>query len=197
MQIKRPNIPVSAPKWNLNKVLQFLDSVSGSIPKELSLQKTVFLSLLATGWRISELHACAQTQPVRSLQEYLRLTSQIRKGSLFIHPSTRKSLSIHQLSKYICKIILQADPDTGTKVHDLPKYAASCTLAENMEVSEMVNAFQWSSPNIFWKFYLAPTVPLTVPVILPATSEVCHQSMTLETLTAPAHQETVDSSPSS
>ena len=88
----------------------------------------------------------SQLCPVRSLQEYLRLTSQIRKGSLFIHPSTRKSLSIHQLSKYICKIILQADPDTGAKVHDIRKYAASCTLAENMEVSEMVNAFQWSSP---------------------------------------------------
>ena len=245
MQIKRPNIPVAAPSWNLNKVLTILDSWTGKISEEQSLQKTAFLLLLATGWRISELHACvrekefchftynstlmlrphpsflaknecpkqrwshrainhlqladgtnSQLCPVRSLQEYLRRTSQSTKGNIFIHPSTRKPLTIHQLSKYICKFIDQADPATGPKVHDIRKYAASCTLAETMEVTEMVNALQWSSPHTFWKYYLAPTVPLAVPVILPSTNERSLQTMALNTSAASVHQLADESSSS-
>ncbi len=36
-----------------------------------------------------------------------------------------------------------------------------------MDVSGMVNALQWKSPKTFYKFYLSPTAPLTVPVTLP------------------------------
>ena len=31
----------------------------------------------------------------------------------------------------------------------------------------MINALQWKSPYTFWKFYMSPTVPLTVPATLP------------------------------
>lgn len=135
-------------------------------------------------------HLC----PVKSLQNYLQRTSQIKKGSIFIHPSTSKPLTIHQFSTYICKVILKADPTTRAKVHDIRKYAASCTLAETMEVSEMVNALQWSSPHTFWKYYLSPTVPLTVPVVLPRTNEESHQTMAPDTLAASVHQTTAASS---
>ena len=138
----------------------------------------------------------SQLCPVRSLQEYLRRTSQSTNGNIFIHPSTRKPLTIHQLSKYICKFIDQADPATGPKVHDIRKYAASCTLAETMEVTEMVNALQWSSPHTFWKHYLAPTVPLAVPVILPSTNERSLQTMALNTSAASVHQLADESSSS-
>ena len=60
MYIQRPNIPVAAPAWSLNKVLLELDKLEDNISLELSLQKTAFLLLLATGWRISELHACVR-----------------------------------------------------------------------------------------------------------------------------------------
>ena len=60
MAIKRPANPASTPAWSLNKLLELLDTWSNNIPLEKLLQKTVFLLLLATGWRISELHACVR-----------------------------------------------------------------------------------------------------------------------------------------
>ena len=60
MYIQRPNIPVAAPTWSLDKVLMGLDQLEGNLSLESSLQKTAFLLLLATGWRISELHACVR-----------------------------------------------------------------------------------------------------------------------------------------
>ena len=220
MYIQRPNVPASAPAWSLNKVLQLLDSWPDKVPLEGLLQKTAFLLLLATGWRISELHACVRMPefcaiskeftltlrphpsflaknecprkrwshktilalrlsngttsklcPVTSLTHYLGKTARITAGSLFIHPSTQKPLTKHQLSTHICKLILNADPETRVKVHDIRKYAASCSLAETMDVAGMVNALQWKSPQTFYKFYMSPTIPLTLPVTLPRVDE--------------------------
>ena len=61
MSIKRPNAPATAPKWCLDKMLKFLDSWPIQLPLDRLLQKTAFLLLLATGWRISELHACVRS----------------------------------------------------------------------------------------------------------------------------------------
>ena len=58
MSIQRPNAPAAAPAWSLNKMLLFLDNWPDQLPLDRLLQKTAFLLLLATGWRISELHAC-------------------------------------------------------------------------------------------------------------------------------------------
>ena len=102
-----------------------------------------------------------------SLAEYLRRTSRIKTGSLLIHPSTQKPLSKYQLSAYACKIIHNADPQKKAKPHDIRKYAASCSLAATMNITGMINALQWKSPYTFWKFYMSPTVPLTVPATLP------------------------------
>ena len=57
MTQQRPNNPVSAPSWSLNKVLAFIDDLVEPIPDTMLLRKTAFLLLLATGWRVSELHA--------------------------------------------------------------------------------------------------------------------------------------------
>ena len=51
-----------------------------------------------------------------------------------------------------------------------------------MDVSDMVTALQWSSETTFWKFYLAPTAPLSVPAVLPGTSRMEFNSMALTTL---------------
>ena len=219
MYIQRPNIPVAAPAWSLNKVLLGLDKLKDNISLELSLQKTAFLLLLATGWRISELHACVRDKdfcfissenilrirphptfiaknedlkkrwthkiikplklsddstsrlcPVKSLQDYLWKSPRVTKGSLFLHPSTQKQLTILQLSTYICKFILSTNPDVKVKVHDIRKYSASYSLIETMDISEVVSSIGWRSPYTFWKFYMAQTEPLSLNVVLPCVS---------------------------
>ena len=57
IKLKNPQDPPTRPVWNLKKVLSHLDTLD--MTKEFNLlRKSVFLLLLATGWRISELHAC-------------------------------------------------------------------------------------------------------------------------------------------
>ena len=58
MSIKRPKMPVTAPSWDINKVLIHLEAVPDYPALETLLQKAAFLLLLATGYRISELQAC-------------------------------------------------------------------------------------------------------------------------------------------
>ena len=231
MYIQKPNPPVTAPLWNLNKVLSLLDSWEENLPIEDLLQKTAFLLLFATGWRVSELHACVRGTefcsiseddtllirphpsflaknestinrwnhktikplrlvdgtlgnlcPVNSLKQYLQHTRKVDATKLLLHPKTQKPLSKQQLSSYICKLILRADPSGRAKVHDIRKYAASCSLAESMDVSDMVTALQWSSEKTFWKFYLAPTKPLSVPAVLPGNNRMECSSMAFTTL---------------
>ena len=221
MLVQRPNAPAAAPSWSLNRVLAYLDDMTGYLPIEKVLQKAAFLILLATGWRISELHACVRNTtfcfidgasklmirphssflaknespetrwphkaiaplllpdgspsnlcPVRSLQDYLRRTSRVKQGCIFIHPSTQKPLSISQLSTAICRLIRAAEPTAKVTVQDIRKYAASQALAETMQPSEVVKAVNWRSPQTFWKFYMSPVEPLVTPAVLPRTAEL-------------------------
>jgi len=75
--------------------------------------------------------------------------------------STQKPLTKQQLSKHICILVLNADPDTRVKVHDIRKYAASCALAETMDVSGMVNALQWKYPQTFFQVLLVSNYTIT------------------------------------
>ena len=60
MYLQRPKTVSTAPSWKLSTVLEFLEKAT-EIPSETSsLRKAAFLLLLATGWRISELHACVR-----------------------------------------------------------------------------------------------------------------------------------------
>ena len=76
MKVKRPPQPAPKPQWNLGKVLALLESSSTSSEIN-SLRKTAFLLLLATGWRISELHACVRDE------EYCRV---LERNSLIFRP---------------------------------------------------------------------------------------------------------------
>ena len=221
MLVQRPNAPAAAPSWSLNRVLAYLDDMTGYLPIEKVLQKAAFLILLATGWRISELHACVRNTkfcfidgasklmirphssflaknespetrwphkaiaplllpdgshsnlcPVRSLQDYLRRTSRVKQGCIFLHPSTQKPLSISQLSTAICRLIRAAEPTAKVTVQDIRKYAASQALAETMQPSEVVKAVNWRSSQTFWKFYMSPVEPLITPAVLPRTAEL-------------------------
>ena len=203
-------------KWNLSKVLSFLES-STSTSETSSLRKTTFL-LLATGWRISEVHArvreedfCRFTErnslllkphssflaknglrrrlepkeikalklqdgqtsnicPVEALKEYLSFTSKKKEGPLFINPKDSNILSIFQLRYQICSLITEADPNTKAKVHDIRKYAASCSFQQDMLVGDLTEDFNWSTSAIFYKFYFLQTDILDMPVSLPVRS---------------------------
>ena len=215
MKRKRPCAPPTSPDWSLNKVLIFLDDLEEPLSARMLLRKTAFLLLLATGWRISELHACVTDDfscsftresilklrphdnflaknecplrrwshkvirplfykdgqrsnlcPVKSLQEYLKLFKS--KGALFRSVSGKQSpLSIFQLKSHVCSLILQADPNTRALVHDVRKYATSCALMETMQVGNLARELNWSSPAVFYRYYLTATPPLERPVVLP------------------------------
>ena len=106
--------------------------------------------------------------PVTTLRDYLQYSSDKVSGSLLLTPNKHnKKLTIHQLSTQICQLIFQADNTTQANVHDIRKYATSCALAETMLVGDLVSAVNWSSPAVFYKFYLTQTEPLTRPVSLP------------------------------
>ena len=64
-----------------------------------------------------------------------------------------------------------ADPETKTKVHDVRKYASSCSFANTMLVGNLVEAMNWSSPATFFKFYFTQTEPLNRPVALPGLNQ--------------------------
>ena len=88
MYQKRPNKPSQDPHWDLNKVLKYIDE---DMPEDLSnedlLRKTAFLLLLATGIRISELHATLRTRDCCSFtaDNFLRL----RHHELFLAKNER------------------------------------------------------------------------------------------------------------
>ena len=216
---ERPNIRSEDPQWNLNKVLTYIDEeMTGHLSEKDLLAKTAFLLLLASGMRISELHACMRTKdcckfteenflelchhpnflaknerpdkrwkhkvikplkrrngessnlcPVSSLRSYLRRSPRIKTGRLFISTSKdRKPLTKSQLSTEVCKLILRADPGTRAKVHDVRKYAASCSLATTMITpTELSEAIGWSSPVSFFRFYRTAIEPLRREVSLP------------------------------
>ena len=217
MCLQRPKTPSSAPAWSLNKVLKFLEDLPSNIPQEMLLRKTAFLLLLATGWRISELHACVRDHefcffnensvlhirphpsflaknersqdrwdhkeikmlklqngsiskicPVSNLKRYLQKTKKFNKGKLFLHPGNyQKTMTIYSLSKYICEVILMADPETKAKVHDIRKYASACSYANSMLTGDLVQAMNWSSQVAFFRFYFCQTEPLETQVVLP------------------------------
>ena len=217
MKLQRPNAPSPRPAWKLSKVLTYLETLDTTSEKN-SLRKTAFLLLLATGWRISEIHACVrngdfcrftethnvllqphssflaknglrrrleakeikvlklpdgQTSkicPVGALNEYLTLTARKKEGPLFHNPRDGSNISIFQLRYHICSLITEADPATKAKVHDIRKYAASCSLQQDMLVGDLTEDFNWSSPAIFYKFYFLQTDILDMPVALPARS---------------------------
>ena len=72
--------------------------------------------------------------PVTALITYLKHTSEFKVGCLFLNPKNNKSLSLPQLRQHICSLITSADPNTRAKVHDIRKFAASCSLQQDMLV---------------------------------------------------------------
>ena len=67
MLLQRPIPPPSAPAWNLHKVLIAINNMEWNLHVTQALQRAAFLLLLATGYRISELHACVRSSSFCSI----------------------------------------------------------------------------------------------------------------------------------
>ena len=77
MTLQRPKSITTAPSWKLSTVLDLLEKGTEPNSETMYLRKAAFLLLLATGWRISELHACVRDD------ELCRFTD---NSSLIIRP---------------------------------------------------------------------------------------------------------------
>ena len=66
-------------------------------------------------------------------------------------------LSIFQLSKLICRLVLKGDPVTKFKDHDIRKFAASLSLILLMDVKDLLSAMHWKSSSDFFRHYLTIT----------------------------------------
>ena len=199
--------------WSLNRVLSHLDTLDMSIEFNL-LRKSAFLLLLATGWRISELHACVRDQehcrfttaqslvlrphssflaknghtnrlkpkeisilrdakgnisnicPVTTLRRYLDLNRD-SKNSLFLHTKFDKELTVKGLNSAICSIIRDAEPEAKARAHDIRRMAASLSFLKDMNIGDLTEEFNWSSPAVFYKHYFMavslPDRPIAIP----------------------------------
>ena len=102
MQITRPNTPTEEPQWNLNKVLTYINDMPEPLSDRDLLRKAAFLLLLATGWRISELHACVRSE------EYCQFTRKSLR--LRCHPNfmaKNESLSKRWKARDIKPLVLR------------------------------------------------------------------------------------------
>ena len=77
MWLERPNMPSQDPHWSLNNVLTFVENMQEPLSETMLLRKTALLLLLATGYRISEMHACVRNEYYCKFGE---------NSSLFIRP---------------------------------------------------------------------------------------------------------------
>ena len=73
--------------------------------------------------------------------------------SLFRNSKDGKTTTLSQLRFHICPLITEADPDACTKAHDIRKGAASLTLQQCMQVGDLNQESNWSSPAMFYKLY--------------------------------------------
>ena len=105
--------------------------------------------------------------PVNSMQLYLNCCENTSVGPLFTSRSG-SPLTVFQLSRLICRLVLKADPEAKVKVHDIRKFASSLSLMQCMDVKGLMNAMRWKSSSAFFRHYLSITARPTQPVAIPS-----------------------------
>ena len=200
--LEKPSNPPRIPQWDLQKVLDLLSSnVYVDSPSNFSqLKKTRFLLAIATGNRVSEIHAITRNGlsridenspvqlavkpgflyknqranrsppnievfplssgsptlcPVKNLALYLRLTSSVDRGPLFINSRTNSPIHKSTVSRLICQVIEEADPGKFPKAHDTRRVDTSIAWTRGLEPSEITKRTFWRSSNIFIERYLS------------------------------------------
>ena len=96
MNLQRTRATVVAPGWKLSTVLDFLERDHQPPSEIMKMRKAAFLLLLATGWRISELHACARNNELCRFTENNTLL--IRPHPLFLAKNElRKRMTFREI----------------------------------------------------------------------------------------------------
>ena len=198
--LQRPARRPQTISWSLTKVLdlfqyQSYTGPSASIAKLQ--QKTILLTALACGGRISEISALQRGEnfirpsgsdlllspardflaknenpqcrrdpirirsldsdpslcPVRTIKEYLKRTSNVKTGSLFIHHDKQSALSKVQVSTKMLSLIRTANPGSFPKTHDVRKYATSLAFLNETNFPDLASYTGWSSVKVFLKHY--------------------------------------------
>ena len=82
MPLIRPSCPLTAPSWNIQKVLDYLEGLPAHISYEDTLARAVFFILLCAGWHISGLQACVKLSDYCSITLDGKLRIRLRRAFL-------------------------------------------------------------------------------------------------------------------
>ena len=119
MFLQRPKTPITSPTWCLNKVLTYIDGLQSELGMESSLQKCAFLLKLATGWRISELHACVRDPAYCRILDDSTLLIRPHPSFLAKNESTEKRW---QHEKILPLLLRDGSPSSLCPVRSLQTY---------------------------------------------------------------------------
>ena len=92
--------------------------------------------------------------PVRNLISYLGLSTP-KDGALFCNSRTDKALHKSSVSKLLCEIINEADPNHLPKAHDVRRMSVSIAWTRGLSPTEITKRAFWRSSNVFIDRYLS------------------------------------------
>ena len=124
-------------------------------PKFLAKNERLGHSLAPTtirAWMVAGAHhpLC----PVGALREYVRATSRRAPSRLFVWPGALTTLSRLHISRVLCGVINEADPDKAPRGHDVRALSASLSFLRHYSEDKVVREGQWSSDRSYVDHYL-------------------------------------------
>ena len=122
-------------------------------------------------WKITPLKQDPSLCPVKTLQDYLKLSEDFTSGPLF-QREKGGTLTIKGIRYQIIEFIKLAEPTCIPKGHDIRKIAATLNFFKYMDFSALQNYTGWKSPNVFVKHYLVPIEALRYHTV--AAGKVIH-----------------------
>ena len=92
--------------------------------------------------------------PVRNLAAYIELSC-VEEGRLFLNSKSKRPLHKSTLSKVLCDLIEEADPNSMPQTHDTRRVSTSMAWARGLEPEEIAKRAFWRSSSIFIDRYLS------------------------------------------
>jgi len=92
--------------------------------------------------------------PVECLRSYLKKTSFLKEGALFLNPKTLKAASCAAIRYTFRDLIILTNPEVKAKFHDVRKWASSLAFFSGMSTRDLCDRIGWTSVRVFKKHYL-------------------------------------------
>lgn len=92
--------------------------------------------------------------PVECLRVYLRKTSSLKEGALFLNPRTLKPASQACIRYTFRDLLVKTNPEVKPRFHNVRKWASSLALFSGRSTRELCDRIGWSSVKVFKKHYL-------------------------------------------